>query len=97
MVADRPQILFRSHPMDAVEAGEVNGPGVFAEGLLARQIKVVLEAGHNELTRSAVYGLAESQTGIVGFRYRSPMSVLPENREHVVVVADRRKILSSPV
>src|ERR1035437_3275568 len=87
VLSDGPEVFFRGHPADAVEAREIDRAGVVAESLLAGMIEVVLEIGHDEFTQGAVDRLAESEAAVIGFGDGSPMTVLLENGEDVVVVA----------
>ena len=73
--------------MDAIETREIDGTGIIAESLLARQVEVVLEVGDGKLAKSAVDGFAEAETAVVGLSNSSPTAVLLEDGEHVVVVA----------
>ena len=87
-IGDGPDFLFGGHPVEVVDAGEVNGAGVSAEGALAAEVVVVLDVAEGQLAEGAVDGGAEAEAGEVGFGDGSPEAALAIEGEDVVVVAD---------
>jgi hypothetical protein len=49
VLGDGPQIGLTRHPLEPVEAGQVDGPAVPTQGQLAFEIEVVLEIRHRQL------------------------------------------------
>ena len=72
--------------MLAVEAREIDRPGVGAQGAFAAQVVVVLEVTEGQLARGAVDGRAEAEAGKVGFGDASPEAVLAIDGDDMVVV-----------
>src|ERR1039458_5481873 len=81
-----PDVSVRRHPVNRIEAPQVDGPGVISERLFLAQIEVVLEVRHRQLAQRAVYRLAEAESREVGFRQGAPMPEAAEDGEHVIVV-----------
>ena len=81
-----PEVLLRGHPIDPVEAGDAEGARVASQRLFAAQVQVRLEVGEHEALDGGVDRLPEPQARVVGPRDRPPAAVLPEDRQHVIVV-----------
>src|SRR5262245_22721702 len=92
VVGNCPEVRLGDHPLDRVEAAQVDGKGNGAQGLFALTVVVVLEIRHGELAQGAIDRLAEAQAGVVGFRDRAPAAALAEERQHMVVIANRFEI-----
>jgi hypothetical protein len=89
---DRPEVLLRCHPADAVEAGQRQRPGVRAEGAVPVPVEVVLEVAHDELADGPVDRSAEAQAGELGRRDRAPETAFAIDREDVIVVVVRLEV-----
>jgi uncharacterized protein (TIGR03435 family) len=87
-VGNAPEVFLGGHPVLGVEAGEVDGDGVVAEGAFAAQVVVVLEVAEGELAQGAVNGGAEAEAGVVGFGDASPEAAFAVEGDDVIVVAD---------
>lgn len=87
-LGDGPDFVFGGHPVELVEAREVDGDGVGAEGALAAQVVVVVEVAEGQLAEGAVDGCAETETGEVGFGDAAPELALAIDGEDMVVVVD---------
>src|SRR4051812_7621075 len=85
---DAPDVFFGGHPALIVDAGEIDGAGVGAQGALAAEVVVVVEVAEGKFTGGAVYGRTEAESGEVGFGDAAPKSVLAEDCEDVVVIVD---------
>ena len=92
MLGDEPDRLIGSHPVQAVEAGEVHWPGVTAQSALESEIEIDVEVTHRQLSQRAVNRLAVSAAGKVGFGDRAPMSAHLKDRDYVVGVLIRFQI-----
>ena len=88
IVGNRPEVLFGCHPLDAVEAAEIYRARIGPQRFFAIRIVIVLEIGHGQFAQAAIDRLAEAKTGVVGLGDSAPAVALPEEREHVIVVAD---------
>jgi len=89
---DAPNIFFSSHPVELVEAREVDGDGVGAKGAFAAQVVVVVEVAESEFAQSAVDGGAEAEAGKVGFGDAAPEFALAVDGEDMIVVVDGLEI-----
>src|SRR5947209_19627444 len=89
---DRPQVLRAGHPAQAVEASEIDRPAVPAQRALTRKVEVLLEVRHRKLAQRPVDGLAKAQPCEFAGGDRAPEAMPPKDRDHVILVADRRQI-----
>src|SRR5215469_3452379 len=64
---DEPEWLIGGHPMEAVEARQVDGIGKRSERSFASQIEIHLEVAHRQFTKTSIDGLAIAASGVVGF------------------------------
>ena len=87
-----PDIFFGAHPVPAVEARQVDGLRISAEGALAAQIVVVLDVTEGQFAQAAVDRRAESQSGEVGLCDAAPETVLTIESDDMVVIMDGFKI-----
>src|SRR5512136_1515174 len=89
---DLPEVLVAKGPLEGVEPGEIERDRVIAQRLLALQVEVVLEVARGELADVTKDGLAVAQPREIGLGDGTPAPPLPEDRQHVVVVADRLQV-----
>jgi hypothetical protein len=87
-IGDGPDVFFSGHPVEVVDAGEMDGAGVGAEGALAAEVVVVLDVAEGQLAEGAVDGGAEAEAGEVGLGDGSPEAAFAIEGEDVVVIAD---------
>src|SRR5207249_11326083 len=92
LFGDRPEIMLSRHPVQVVEAGQVDGAAVAPERALPGQVVVMLEIRHGELTQGAVDGLAVTQPGEFAGSNGTPQSPAPEDRDHMILVAHRGQV-----
>ena len=62
---DAPDVFFRSHPVLAIQARQVHGARVGAQGAFAAQVVVLLEVAERQFAQGAVDRRAETQPGKV--------------------------------
>lgn len=62
---DGPDIFLGGHPVDGVEAGEIDGTRIGTQCFLAAQVEIVLEIRHHQLTQGTKHGFAMAQAGII--------------------------------
>src|SRR6266542_602143 len=92
VVGNLPEVFLASHPVDGVEAREIDGPRVAAQRLLPAQVEVRLEVGEDERADCRVDRLAKAKARVIRTRDRAQATVLPEDRENVIVVINRLEI-----
>ena len=85
---DAPDVFLGGHPVEGVQAGEVDGAGVGAQGGFAAEVVVVGEIAEGEFAEGSVDGRAEAEAGEVGFGDASPQAAFAVDGEDVVVVVD---------
>ena len=102
VVHDEPDRLFRGHPLQMIEAGQVYGPGKCTQSPLPPQIEIKIEIRHGEFAKGTMHGLAIAASSEIGFRHRSPVSIHAVDGEDVVGVVlsleiqeQRRKAVGS--
>src|SRR5262249_110088 len=92
VVGNWPEVGLGDHPMDPIEAAQVDGTRNAAQRLFAPKVVVVLEIRHSQLAQRAIDGFAKAQAGVVGFGDRPPAAALAKKRQHMVVIANRFEI-----
>ena len=94
MLRDPPEIGAGGHPagMSAVEARQVDGAGVCAEGPLAAEVDVVVEVAHDQLAQRAVDGRTAAESREVRLGDGAPVAVRAVDGDDVVRVLDRLQI-----
>jgi len=92
VVGDRPQVGLGRHPVQAVEAREVDRAAMTAERPLAVQVEVVLEVRHGQFPERSVDGLAVAQAGELARADCAPEAPPPVDRDDVVLVAYGRQV-----
>src|SRR5947209_13514796 len=65
VLGDGPEIALARHPVQPVEARQVDGSAVTAEGELALEIEVVLEIRHRQFAQCPVDRVTGAQAGEV--------------------------------
>jgi len=63
-----------------------------AQRALTRKVEVLLEVRHRKLAQRPVDGLAKAQPCEFAGGDRAPEAMPPKDRDHVILVADRRQI-----
>jgi hypothetical protein len=58
MLGDVPDVFVGSHPVAAIEAGEVHRPGIAAERAFAAEIEIDVEITQCQLTECPIHRLA---------------------------------------
>jgi hypothetical protein len=92
VIDDEPDRLRSGHPVLGIEPFQVHGNRIPSQRPLPPQIEVNIEVAECQLPQAAVHGLAPSASRIVGFRYRSPASLLSKDSDHVIGVVVGFKI-----
>src|SRR4051794_28438128 len=76
VIDDEPYRLRSGHPVLGIEPFQVHGNRIPPQRPLTPQIEVNIEVAQCQLAQAAVHRFAPSTSRIVGFRYRSPASLL---------------------
>src|SRR5579863_10309417 len=92
VIDDEPDGFVGGHPVLRVEALEAYRERIAPESALAAQVEIGVEIAQGELAERAVDGLAPAASGVVGFCYGTPTSMLAEDGDHVVGVVVGFKI-----
>src|SRR5438128_6081751 len=92
MFGDEPHRFVRGHPMEMIEARQINRPRVAPQGSLESQIEISIEVAHRELAQRSIDRLAITTTGEVGFRDRAPMATHFKDRNYMIGVLLRFQI-----
>ena len=82
-----PDILLRGHPVEGVEAFEVHGLRVIAQGSFAAQVVIKLEVAERELAQGAIDGRAKAQACEVRLGDGAPEATFAIESHNVIVVA----------
>src|ERR1700694_2420361 len=78
MLGDWPQVLLGGHPMQRVEAGQVDRAAVSAQCPLAFEVEVLLEVRHRQLAERPVDRLSIAQPRELAGPDRTPEAAPPE-------------------
>src|SRR4029078_9906079 len=65
ILGDEPHWFFRGHPMQAVKARQIYGPGECTQRALSPKVEISLEVDHGSLLQTAIDGLAIPASGVV--------------------------------
>src|ERR1700719_124841 len=69
-----------------VEAGEVYGVGKSSQRALPAQVEIHLEVAHGKLAESAINRFAVTASGVIRFRYRTPVAMLLVHSDYVISI-----------
>src|SRR5215469_3461394 len=92
MFSDEPDRFFRAHPVQMIEASQIHWARVPSQGAFTAQIEVNIEVTHGQLAQSAIYRLAITAAGEIGFCHCAPMPAHLENGNDVIGVLFRFQI-----
>jgi len=87
-----PHRFISGHPVDAVEALQIQWAREATQGALSPQVVIALKVAQSQLADAAINRLAKPQPRIVRFRNGSPVSVHAIHGQHVIVVAHSLEI-----
>src|ERR1700680_82046 len=99
---DEPDALLRRHPLQPIEARQIDRPRVAAQRALAAQVEVEFEVAQRELTQTSIDGFAISAAGVVRLRDCAPTAGDAEQRDDMIGVAlglqieDERRVADDP-
>src|SRR5690242_9084462 len=65
ILGDEPDRFFRSHPMQAVKARQIYGPGECTQRALPPKVEISLEVAHRQFAQTAIDGLAIPASGVI--------------------------------
>jgi hypothetical protein len=91
-LAYAPGVLLAAHPDRRVDAAQVVGHRVLAQGLVAELVGVLVEVRDRQLAQRAVHRVAPAQADAVGLGDRAPAAAPAEEGHHVVEVAHRAHV-----
>src|SRR5205814_3938470 len=80
MLRDRPEVVLRGHPPEAVEPGQRQRTRVAAQGPLSIPVVVVVEVRHDQLAKRAIDRRAETEASELRESDRAPKPAIPMDR-----------------
>src|SRR3974390_79939 len=86
VVRNEPDGLFGGHPIEVIEAGQIDRTRVGSQSALAPHVEVDIEVAHGELAQAAIDRLAVAAAGVVRLGNRSPMAPNAINGQNVIGV-----------
>lgn len=86
MIGNEPNVLFRGHPVVAIETREIHRTRVAAESALAAQVEIDMEVTQRQLAQGSVNRFAISATGEVRLSHCAPMTPHFEDGKDVIGV-----------